>query len=324
MLFPALLDRPENLLFSSQDLDEVRLTVARIMRPHALKLDNNADRLEARMYHMALGDLSLSRLSYGASITIEPEPHETFFLVTMPVRGKANFEHGGQQVVLNPGVAAVLSPDDATRMHWHSGNEQLILRLSRALVERTLVGHIGQRLAQPLRFDLAFHWRNAGPWPLLLQYLAECMNHRQVMQQKLVLDQIEHMVAATLLATQRHNYSCFTIPKAPGVLPRQIKRAQEYMQAHAHEHLTAEILAKEVGISVRSIQAGFKEFLGCSPSRYLRDLRLDRVRAELIKGAEGNVAAVALRWGFEHLGRFSSYYKERFGELPRQTLLRYH
>lgn len=294
------------------------------MRPHCLTLESTRERLEARMHHITLGDISLSRLSYGASITIEPEPHETFFLVTIPVRGQANFEHGGKQVVLNPGMAAVLSPDDATRMHWHSGNEQLILRLSRDLVERTLVGYTGQRLKTPLRFDLAFRWREAGPWPRLLEYLADCANHRQVVQQKLVLEQLEQMVAATLLAAQRHTYSDFTQPRPAGVLPRHIKRAQEYMQAHAHKQVTAEVLAAQTGISARSIQAGFKEFLGCSPSQYLRGLRLDRVRSELASGAEHNVAAAALRWGFEHMGRFSTYYKQRFGESPRQTLSRYH
>ena len=298
--------------------------VGQVMRPHCLTLESTREPLEARMHHIALGDISLSRLCYGASITIEPEPHETFFLVTIPIRGKANFEHGGRQVVLNPGMAAVLSPDDATRMHWHSGNEQLILRLSRALVERTLVGYTGQRLEKPLRFDLAFSWREAGPWPRLLEYLADCANHRQLVQQKLVLEQIEQMVAATLLAAQRHTYSDFTQPRPAGVLPRHIKRAQEYMHSHVHEPITAEILAAEIGISARSIQSGFKEFLGCSPSQYLRGLRLDRVRAELVSGVESNVASAALRWGFDHMGRFSTYYKQRFGESPRQSLSRYH
>ena len=51
-----------------------------------------------------------------------------------------------------------------------------------------------------------------------------------------------------------------------------------------------------------------------------RALRLDAARQRLLDGACANVTEAALAVGFGHLGRFSEYYKERFGELPRQTL----
>ena len=56
---------------------------------------------------------------------------------------------------------------------------------------------------------------------------------------------------------------------------------------------------------------------------YLRDARLDRVRAELadLTGAPGvKVTEVAMKWGFHHLGRFSAAYRQRFGESPSETL----
>ena len=33
-----------------------------------------------------------------------------------------------------------------------------------------------------------------------------------------------------------------------------------------------------------------------------------------------SVTEVAYAHGFEHLGRFSAYYRERFGELPSDTV----
>ena len=56
---------------------------------------------------------------------------------------------------------------------------------------------------------------------------------------------------------------------------------------------------------------------------YLRSVRLDSVRGELQAPGPGTtVAAVAHRWGFAHLGRFTAYYRRRYGESPSQTLRR--
>ena len=74
------------------------------------------------------------------------------------------------------------------------------------------------------------------------------------------------------------------------------------------------------GVSLRSLYAGFQDFCDISPMQYLRNVRLERVRAELTAGpVSGGVASVALRWGFTHMGRFSAEYKAHFGESPSQT-----
>jgi AraC-like DNA-binding protein len=39
-------------------------------------------------------------------------------------------------------------------------------------------------------------------------------------------------------------------------------------------------------------------------------------------GGEASVTDIALRWGFNHLGRFSQLYRERYGEKPLATLRR--
>ena len=309
------------LLFSSSDRWEVQSLVAGVMRSHKLSVVGERERLDARMHYAALGDVALSRLSYGASVQIDPDPLEAFFLVQMPLAGGARISSARANIQSDAQLASVLNPDDEVHMHWLAGNDQLMLRISRSLVERTLVAQLGRELHQPLNFELGFRWRDSGPWMGLLSYLGSCTAQAsELLQHKLVVAHIEQLAAAMLLTAHRHNYSETTVMRCSQVLPRHIRKVQEYLQANAHEPVTAEQLAQIAGVSVRSLYTGFKDFLGASPMQYLRDLRMERARAELMTSDVSNVAAVALRWGFAHLGRFSSEYRQRYGEAPSQTL----
>lgn len=77
---------------------------------------------------------------------------------------------------------------------------------------------------------------------------------------------------------------------------------------------TASEMAATAGVSVRRLQEGFRQYVGRTPSEYLTDIRLVRVRDDLLAADPGDtVAAVALRWGFAHTGRFAAAYRTRFG-----------
>lgn len=315
---------PERLLFASSDLDQVRSMVGQVIANHHLKQTHSAERLDARMHYLNLGDISLSRLRYGASVQIERGALENCFLVQMPLQGTAMVESGRQRIDSSLELASVLSPGDSANMHWAGDSEQIMVRISRSLVERTLVGHLGHPLEHPLRFELGFRWQESAPWRGLLSYLLDCANHYPLLaQHKLVMTHIEQLAASTLLMTHKHNYSDTAPARRNTILPRHVRRAQDYLQSHAHEPITAEQLALAAGVSLRSLYTGFRDFLGVSPMHYLRDLRMEQVHAELVSGEATNIAGVALRWGFTHMGRFSNDYKLRYGEMPSQTLRRH-
>ncbi|MEO8806951.1 MAG: AraC family transcriptional regulator [Burkholderiaceae bacterium] len=325
-LFPnEPLNTPNRQLFASHDLEETRAMVGRVMKQHQLGVAGNAKRLDARMHHLALGDITLSRLRYGADVNIRPGPLEDFFLVQMPLVGHARIENGSQSVDSCPDLASVLSPDDATVMRWGADSDQVMIRIERSLLERSLAAQLGRPMTEPLKFQLGFRWRECVPWRCLMSYLLDCSTQDQdLAQHKLIAAQMQQMVVTTLLSMHAHNYTDAPPPRRSAILPRHVRRVQEYLQAHAHEPVCADELAQLAGVSLRSLYAGFKDFCGVSPMQYLKDLRLDRARADLLSAGDVcNVAGVAMRWGFTHLGRFSSDYRTRFGENPRQSLRRH-
>jgi AraC-like DNA-binding protein len=83
----------------------------------------------------------------------------------------------------------------------------------------------------------------------------------------------------------------------------------------------SEELARQVGVSVRTLHDTVLRYRGMSLHRYLRLRRLWLVRQRLLLGAQ-SVKASALAFGFWHLGDFSRSYRSQFGESPSETLAR--
>lgn len=78
-------------------------------------------------------------------------------------------------------------------------------------------------------------------------------------------------------------------------------------------------IARQVGVSVRTVHDTVHRFTGMSLHRYLRLRRLWLVRQRLREGTH-SVKACALAFGFWHLGDFARSYRAEFGETPSQTV----
>ncbi len=319
----ALIDSPERQLLASRDLAQTRTLVGAVMKPHELHVRGPGQQVNARMHHMAFGGVSLNRLKYGAEVDIEPGPLDDFYLIQMPLSGHALITSGKQQVASDHDVASVLGPSDSTVMRWSADCDQLMVRVDKALVERAIGALSGRLEPETVRFQLGFRWRECAPWRCLVQYLSDCASHPlDASQYRLMVAQIEQLVASTLVSAQPHDMREAKSVRCVAVLPRHVKRVQEFLRANAGEPVTADQMAQVAGVSLRSLYAGFKEYCGLSPLQYLRALRLDGARQALLTEPNCHIATVAMRWGFGHLGRFSSEYKERFGESPRESLVR--
>jgi AraC family ethanolamine operon transcriptional activator len=97
------------------------------------------------------------------------------------------------------------------------------------------------------------------------------------------------------------------------------REIRDVLEASLGRPIYSEELATQVGVSVRSMHDAILRYHGVSLHRYLRLRRLWLVRRRLLAGAE-SVKAIALAFGFWHLGDFSASYRLQFGETPSQTL----
>ncbi|MGP8473726.1 helix-turn-helix domain-containing protein [Burkholderia sp. PR2] len=81
-------------------------------------------------------------------------------------------------------------------------------------------------------------------------------------------------------------------------------------------------LCSRLRVSRRTLQYSFETVIGMSPSNYMRSVRLNIARRSLMTNPNEKIQGLALDAGFGHLGRFSKYYQEFFGELPSVTISR--
>jgi transcriptional regulator GlxA family with amidase domain len=134
----------------------------------------------------------------------------------------------------------------------------------------------------------------------------------------------EQLLMSILLQSQYHNYWDELQTEACPATPYYVKRAMAYMAEHPEQDITMETLVEQSGVSARSLYAGFQRFRDTTPMAYLKAERLRRARTDLLAAdpSQVTVTAIATRWSFFHLGRFSGAYRKAFGEPPSATLKR--
>jgi AraC family ethanolamine operon transcriptional activator len=104
---------------------------------------------------------------------------------------------------------------------------------------------------------------------------------------------------------------------------RLARDTEALLSKHLDEPPTIAALSEALGTSERTLHAAFHDHLGTTPKAYLKALRLNAARQDLIEADKGTrVTDVALRFGFLHFGWFAHDYRRHFGETPSRTLRR--
>ncbi len=310
--------------FNSSDFDETRRHVGEMFCDHDMRLvDHRAD-LDARTRSFQCRSLTIVDMTYGANVLIQPGRLDDFYLVQIPLSGRARVTVGGQEFECRPGMATIQNPDDPLDMYWDASCRKLVLRFDRRSFERFAELQFGHMPRFALNLTPAFEL--SKPDGAAFASLIRGLN--------LELAEGRGEIAASVLA---HWELCFmsalllmrigdesaAVAQGQSPAPDAVRRVRDYLEANAQNVVELADIAVIAGIPLRTLHHQFRRTLGITPLQLLRDIRLDRVRGELLRPqAVPSVTMAAMNWGFDHLGRFSASYKQRFGETPRDTVRR--
>lgn len=311
----------------THDLEEARRWGVKVFCESSLFTTTAQQRLNARLFNRNVRGMGFGRIAYGGDVIIDPGRLDSFFLFQLPLSGRELIQVGSDLIYSTPTVGSVLNADRSVLVHHYEDTDKLIVRVDRDVLERHCAQHLGHPLRQAIQFEQAMDLSTAGGmrWMSLMKWVYESLlSDTGGLESPMIAAQLEQMVVTMILSSQPNNYSGELLRDDRTVAPAFVKRIERFIEEHAAEALTMADLAEHAGVSSRSIFNGFRRYRNTSPMCYLKEVRMQRVHEELrrLSSTDTTVTAVAFRWGFSHLGHFTTDYKKRFGESPSQTLLR--
>jgi AraC-like DNA-binding protein len=313
-------------LFRTRDIEQARDWGTRTFCENDLRNVDVRSELDARLMYRKYGSIGIGRMSYGGEVRIRPVTFEDFYLVQVPLSGGEHIINGNRLTSSSPAVGTILNARQQHEIVHTAGTEKLILRIDRGLVERLCGQHLGNGAQTRVEFETAMPLDSAAGrrWASTMQWLFDYLDGTHS-SSPLLAAQIEHMIGSLLLISQASNHSlALSEDRSNSVTPAFIRKAELFIEERAHEPITVGAVAEHVGVSTSSLYTGFRKYRNTSPMHLLKNIRLNRVREQLLKSDPKNttVTAVAYQWGFAHLGHFTTYYKRWFGETPSETLAR--
>lgn len=271
-------------------------------------------RFRASRYQLPSGELWYVHTTEPVAFNSRGGP---FLRVQIALGGSGTTFVQGRRVEIDS-QRGCISPSTALLEHG-PGFQQLVWRVRTEVLVRRLVTLTGAPVPRKLRFEPAIDLARpeSKSFLAILHCLVTNIDHGAVLSAPFVLAELEGAMMTSLLFNFPHNHREALERDVLDAGSWQVKRVEEYIEAHLDAPFDIEEIARFTGISARSIYRAFKRSRGYSPMAFARQRRLQEAR-RLLETADENhsVTSVAFRCGFNDVGHFSREFSKAFGESP--------
>lgn len=312
---------------ASDDWDEVEAFCSRVYMPYRVRPLGKLLKPDATMRQAQVGRVTLSRFSYGVPIRLsEFDPEAGNVLVLNTLRGALRHKQNAHSdAVTCAGDSFVV--DCSRTDYWLEGDDQH-LQLN-CTIPHDVLAEIAQRWYGFVPNDQLWTRRVAfggagSRWIALLSYISQRIDQNaEVSGNTAMARHLEELLCVDLLQAWAQGAGVSLNDGARSAAPYYVRRAEEFMTHQAQNAPTISDVAREIGVSARTLSGGFRKYRGISPREFLRDRRLDGLNEALLNAAEGaSVTQIAAEWNYVNFGAMTRIYRLRFGENPSQTLRR--
>lgn len=256
------------------DIEEAREGLGRIYVKPTLASPPPDGGFRAVVNECRLQNVRLVYASFGAPFGLE-FPAADYFLQMLPMRGNGEVLTRRGTLPLSAGVGATISPDAGYSVRYGADYEAVVLKVDKEALTNKLVAMTGATVNEPLRVDPVFDSTRPAA-KILQQYLPVLANTLSAAVAPLPPwweKQTEQLLMTMFLCAHRHNYSHLMEDDAPDAAPWQIRRVEEYIEAHWQAPIMLEDLAEVAGVSAFSLFRSFKKTRGYSPLEFAARVR---------------------------------------------------
>lgn len=306
------------------DVDEMREAIAETHGDNKLQLHRGAEGFHACGNRRVLRHIMLSYATFGAAVDQEFSAF-TGFAQQFRIRGSSEILVDRTPVQLAPYQSHIVSPGATMKVTHSHDLEHFVLKIDRDALLNKLTALTGRQPRGDLKFEPVADLRTPESAYLrrLFIFLLDQLGSSEGSIPPLALAELEQSIIVSFLCANRHDDSRLLGREPMGTAPWQVRRAEEYIEAHWDQPITIEALAVAAGASARSIFHFFKASRGYSPMAFVKQVRLRHARRMLMMpDRNASVTSVAFDCGFTNLGHFAKDYGKCFGELPSDTLNR--
>lgn len=307
---------------SSSNPEEFAKAVSRVYCAHSAVLSRANGTTAATLEIKHAGLQPVVELRYGTPVRVDAGEFPRLMLMQTCLDGSGSAQQQGTLVPLRKGETLPLSAGLSTQLEFDARFAQRSVRLDIDRLESHCARMLNHPLDRGLRFELRpFSAPLEKAWTEAVNLVMGYAGMGLVLPAAAAASLDDFLISLVLTQHPHNYYDDLQLP-VRALPPRLIREAEQLMRTGSSQ-LTMSHIAAQLRVSLRSLEAGFREHRRMTPLQRLRALRLERVRAKLLMPQSStSVTSVALECGFLHLARFSGYYKAAFGESPAQTLRR--
>lgn len=308
--------KQQSNIFSGVNPFEVSYYVNQHVGSHGLRLSNSG-KSTASLKHRKAGSIDLCRLSYGAQARIVSEGLPDIYHVQFILGGHCSYELYRDSISLSAGHVLLINPDEPIDLTYSEDCEKFIVRVPSNLFNEAFIEHRWFKPNEHIKFNQTpYKFEEIASLLYLLKLLCEEAESGTATPQ--MLQHYNRVVASKLMTMFKHNVPLET----PTLQSVSFERLVQYIEDNIKRDITAEELAQYSHLSLRSLYLLFEKNAKTTPRNFIRQKKLEQVYATLMDPSSrmANVTAVALDYGFTHLGRFSEFYRATFGLLPSESL----
>jgi AraC-like DNA-binding protein len=308
---------------STDQIDEARRIVTEVYDARSFHVYGHDKKgFFANVSYFNFGPTIFSYSSYGVSTRVNIHD-DNYVRVQLCLTGSGRTSHGSAVVDVNTN-AIICSPADSL-LEYGTSFEQFALRLDRATLERDLTSLLGAQPKEGISFGMTAN-RSSAQTERLRATILHAASSLDLSVEPIpppLLRELDQTIRLSALYGIPNNFTDLLVADQKPSAPWQVKRIEEWIDAHWRESVTIEKLVDVSGASVRSIFATFKSARGYTPMAYLKKVRLNAARQLLLKAEpHASVTEIAFACNFQNSSHFATDYRLQFGELPSETLQR--